>query len=340
MAFQLNKFLWSEAPPLLGIDIGAGGIRVIEFGRKGKSKSIEHYAYEPVPNGALRDGNLTQFDQIADALRRAIKKSGSRTQSAALALPSSSVISKTIILPDFLSEDELELQVEAEASQSLPFAREEISLDFSVIGASLSTPDSIELLLVAARKEKIDERLALAEAAGIKAVAMDIESHAARAALSEIISRERESTVHPVALFQIGFESSSFSVLLNDILLYEREQGFGIQKLEQDLARSNSNEKMMLVDGFNEMVAQELSRALQLFFTSTAHSSISHIYLAGASKHLGLLPALLQSRVGTSVSLAHPFSAMTISSVINQDAINADAAACLVAAGLAMRRFH
>ena len=340
MAFQLHKFLWSDAPSLLGIDIGAGGIRIIEFARKGKSRFIEHYSYEPLANGAIRDGNLTQFDQIADALRRAIKKSGSRTQNAALALPSSSVITKTLTLPDFLSEDELELQVEAEASQSLPFAREEISLDFSVTGASLATPDSIELLLVAARKEKIDERLALAEAAGIKAVAMDIESHAARAALSEIVRHERNSTAHPVALFQIGFESSSFSVLINDILIYEREQGFGSHKLEQDLARSNSTEKMMIANGFNEMVAHELSRALQLFFTSTAHSSISHIYLAGASKHLALLPALLESRVGTSVSLVHPFSSMTISSVINQDAINADAAGCLVAAGLAMRRFN
>ena len=339
MAIHLNKFLWTGTPHLLGIDISASGIRVIEFASKGKSKCVEHYSHQPIPNGAIRDGSLAQFDQIADALRLAIKKSGSKTQNAALALPSSSIITKTIILPDFLSEDELELQVEVEASQSLPFSREEISLDFSVIGPSLSTPDSIELLLVAARKEKIDERMALAEAAGIKVVAMDVESYAARAALSEIISREQNNAVNPVALFQIGFENSSLSVLLNDKLLYEREQGTGTQKLEQDLGRSNGNAQIIIIEAFNEMVAHELSRALQLFFTSTTHSSISHIYLAGTPAHLSRLPLLLESRVGTRVSLAHPFLGMANSPLINQDEINADAAGCLVAAGLALRRF-
>ncbi len=339
MLFQFNNFTWSGAPPVLGIDIGAGGIRVIEFARKGKSTRIEHYSFQPLPNGAIRDGSVAQFDQIADGLRLAIKKSGSKTQSAALALPSSSVITKIITLPDFLSEDELELQVEAEASQNLPFAREEISLDFSVIGPSSSTPDSMELLLVAARKEKIDERLALAEAAGIKTVAMDIESFAAHAALFEVINREQQTAGHPTGLFQIGFENSSFSVLLNDILIYEREQSLGTQKLEQDLVRSNGNTQTMIVDAYHEMVAQELSRALQLFFTTTAHSSIGHIYLAGASAYLERLPTLLESRLDSTVSIAHPFSGMSLSSAVNQEAINADAANCLVAAGLAMRRF-
>ena len=339
MPLQFNHFPWSVAPRLLGIDIGAGGIRVIELSRKGKAKCIEHYAYQPLPSGAMRESSLAEFGQVAEALRQAIKKSGSKAQHAALALPSSSVITKTIVLPELLAEDELEMQVEIEASQSLPFAREEISLDYSVIGKSTATPDAIELLLVAAKKEKIDERLALSEAAGMKAVAMDVESYAARAALSEMIVRERAYHAQPVVLFQIGFENSSFSVLSNNALLYEREHAFGTQKLEQDLARTNSEAQLVMIDAFNKMVVQEVSRALQFFFTSTAYGAIGHLYLAGALPSLSKLPALLEAQLGINASLANPFAGMAMSSSISQEIMQDDANRCLVAAGLALRRF-
>lgn len=339
MALPFNLFPRLVTPRLLGIDIGAGGIRVIEFSRKGKASRVEHFAYQPLPAGAMRDASLAEFSQVVDALRQAIKNSGSKAQHAALALPSSSVITKTIVLPDFLSDDELAMQVEVEASQSLPFAREEISLDFFVIGKSPASPDSIELMLVAAKKEKIDERLALSESAGIKAVAMDIESYAARAALSVMIEAEQRRHVQPVVLLQVGFENTSFSVLSNDMLLHEREFAFGSQKLEHDLARDNSDAQYMIVDTFNKMLVQEIARALQIFFTSTAYGAIGHIYLAGASPYLSRLPPVVEAQVGVGATLVNPFSGMAISSSVNQEIIQAHATASLVAAGLALRRF-
>ncbi len=340
MVFQFSRFKLPGArpAPLLGVDISAGAIRLIALEKSGHQCQLIHYVCEPLPHGALRDGSIMQFDQVLDALRTALKKSGCRTRNAALAMPSAAVISKTISLPDSLSEDELEQQVHAEAGQSLPFSLDEISLDFGVLGPSSNKPGSIDLCLVAARKEKIDERLALAEAAGLKASVMDIESHAARTALAHSIEREHASAAatQPVALFQIGAESSSFSVLLQEVLLYEREASISSQKLEQDLARAGTAPQAVL-DAFHDNAAQEVSRALQLFFTASAHQRIDHLYLAGSSAHIADLPAILAQKITCGVTLANPFSGMRMAASINETMLQADASACLVAVGLAMR---
>lgn len=345
MAFHLTRLFGSRHAPLLGIDIVASGIRVIELAQSGKRVQVEHYAIEALPHGALRDDSILQFDQVADALRRALKKSGSRCRTAALALPSGSVISKTLSLPANLSEAEIDLQIEVEASQSLPFALDEISLDYGVIGPSATTPGANEISLVAARKDKINERLALAEAAGIKPVVMDIEAHAARAAMANVLMRDtgllRDDIAlerQTVALLQIGSETSSLTVLQGQRMLYEREHAFGSHKFEQEFARASSPAQA-LHDSFIDVVAQELGRALQLFFSSTAHDSISHIYLAGNSVNTpGLMPVLAQ-RTATAVTLADPFSGMQIASHISAPQLKTDAPSCLVACGLAMRSF-
>ena len=85
----------------------------------------------------------------------------------ALGMPPASVITKKIILPAGLSEDQLEVQVESEASQYIPFALDEVSLDFDVIGPAANSPDDIEVMLAASRKEKVEDRVAIAEAAGL-----------------------------------------------------------------------------------------------------------------------------------------------------------------------------
>ncbi len=336
MAFRFGRLFLCGPPPLIGVDIGTAAIRIIELSCTGKDWRVEHQAHEPLPAGAMRDGSIIDFDQVADSLRRAWKASASRTRTVALALPSGSVITKVITLPAGLSEYELEMQVEAEASQSLPFAIDEISLDFGVISAVNDKADSVEVMLVAARKEKIDERLALAEAAGLKPIVMDIEVHAARAAIDRLIVRDHEKALQPVGLFQIGTEASNLSVLHGNVLVYEREQVFGSHKLAQDLLRSPESGKA-LFDTFNDAAAQELGRALQLFFTSTPHGSISHVYLSVSDVNPPGLVAVVAKKLGLSVSLAEPFSGMKNAAGINAKLLAADAASCLVACGLAMR---
>src|SRR5690606_24289588 len=102
-------------------------------------------------------GNVEKPEVVADALLRALRKAGTKTKTAALALPSSSVITKRITLPAGMRDDDYEMQVESEASQYIPFAIEEVNLDFQILGPSATSIDDVDVLLAASRKERVDD---------------------------------------------------------------------------------------------------------------------------------------------------------------------------------------
>src|SRR2546427_1502681 len=136
-------------------------------------------------------------------------------------------------------EEEMEMQVESEANQYIPFALEEVSLGLQVIGAIPNSPEDVEVLIAASRKEKVEDRMAVAQAAGLKPVVMDVESLSARAALLRLIEQvpgRGEGLV--IAVFYMGANTTSVSVMLDSEAIYEREQPFGGQQLTGDIARA------------------------------------------------------------------------------------------------------
>src|SRR5918993_1680720 len=177
-----------KTAPLLGLDISSSSVKLVELGRdKAGNFVLERCAIEPLERGWINDGNVEKFDEVADAMRRLVKKSGTRTKNVAMALPPSAVITKKIILPGGLSESELEIQVESEANQYIPFSLDEVSLDFCVMGPSAGSAGDVEVLIAASRKEKVQDRQGLAEAAGLKPVIIDVESYASRLAAGRLI---------------------------------------------------------------------------------------------------------------------------------------------------------
>lgn len=115
----------------MGLDVSSSSVKLVELGRDSGGKLVlERCAIEPLERGWITDGNVEKFDEVAEAVRRVVRKSGTRTKNVALALPPSAVITKKIVLPGGMSEQELELQVESEANQYIPFSLEEVSLDF------------------------------------------------------------------------------------------------------------------------------------------------------------------------------------------------------------------
>eukprot|EP01034_Spumella_vulgaris_P043425 gene43425-53931_t len=240
MNLDLGSLFGGGNPPLIGVDISTSSVRVVELSQAGKEGwRLERYAAEPLPRGAVVDGNIENMEQVVDALRRVWKKSGTRAKLAALGMPPASVITKKIVLPAGLAEDQLEVQVESEASQYIPFALDEVSLDFDVIGPAPNSPDDIEVMLAASRREKVEDRVAIAEASGLKATVMDVESYAARAALDRVLVQLPEGGAGQiVALFQIGAQVTHISVLLDGATIYEREAPFGGNALTQEIVRT------------------------------------------------------------------------------------------------------
>ena len=155
-----------------------------------------------------------------------------------MALPGSAVITKKILVPAGLREDLLEAQVESEANQYIPFAIEEVNLDFQVIGPAPSSPDDLEVFIAASKKERVEDRVAVADAAGLTASVVDVETQAALSAF-ELIERQLPGggQNQTVALVDAGSNVMSLTVLRNGQQVYAREQAFGGAQLTQDIAR-------------------------------------------------------------------------------------------------------
>lgn len=355
---DLKALLGQGNPPLVGIDISTSSVRLVELvqGAKGEIR-LERYAAEPLPRNAVTDGNIENMDQVVEAVRRVWKKSGTRARHAALGMPPASVITKKIILPSGLPEDQLEVQVESEASQYIPFALDEVSLDFDVIGPAANSSEDIEVMLAASRREKVEDRVAIAEASGLKATVMDIESYAARAALDRITAQLPEAGAGQViALFQIGAQVTHISVMLDGVTVYEREQPFGGNTLTQDIVRSYGlsfdeaearkktadlpdNYHAELLTPFLESAALEVTRAIQFFYTSTPYTRVDQLFLAGGCALIPGLLELVASRTRISSAVLSPFKGMQIGPSVRESQLRLDAPAYLVACGLALRRF-
>jgi type IV pilus assembly protein PilM len=347
-----------KTAPLLGLDISSSSVKLVELGRDKSGKFVlERCAIEPLERGWINDGNVEKFEEVAEAMRRVVKKSGTRTRNVAMALPASAVITKKIILPGGMTDSELEVQVETEANQYIPFSLDEVSLDFCVVGPSSTSSGDVEVLIAASRKEKVQDRQGLAEAAGLKPVILDVESYASRLAAGRLIGAlANEGKDQMVALFEMGASTTSMQVIRNDEVLYDRDQAFGGAQLTQLIvrqygfspeeaeAKKRSGElpedyESGVLRPFVDSMAQEVARALQFFFTSTPHNRVDHIMVAGGSAALPGLSDAVTAQTSFPCVLADPFQGMHIGEGVREKKVRREAPSYLTSCGLAMRRF-
>lgn len=355
---MLANLFQTKSPPLIGVDISSSAVKMVEIEQAGKNLlRVERYAIENLPKDAVTDGNIMNLEAVAETIRRAWKRMGTRAKHVAMALPAAAVITKKIIVPTGLREDELEAQVETEANQYIPFALDEVNLDFQVLGNSPSGPEDMEVLIAASRKEKVEDRVAAAESAGLKALVMDVESFATQTAC-EMVAQQlpnagREQTI---AVVDIGASMMHINVLHNGQSIYMREQTFGGNQLTQEIQRRYSlssdeaeiakrqgglpeNYEAEVLQPFMDTLALEVARAIQFFFSSSQYNRVDHILLAGGCAMIPGLDEIVATRAQSSTMIANPFASMALSARIKPKQLTLDAPALLIACGLAMRRF-
>ena len=348
----------AKAPPLFGLDLSSSAVKMVELVDGGKSGyRVERYAIEPLPRDCVVDGNISNLEAVTDSVKRCHARMGTRTKHVAMAVPSGAVISKKIIVPAALREEELEAQVESEANQYIPFALEEVNLDFQVLGPLPNSPDEQEVLIAATRKEKVEDRVAVADSAGLKALVMDVESFAQQTALSLVVQAlPGGGRDQNVAVVDVGANVMNVAVLRNEQSIYTREQAFGGNQLTQDIvsrygmaleeaeSAKRSGElpddfETEVMKPFMENLSMEVQRALQFFFTSTQYHAVDHILLAGGSAVIPGLDEVVHTRTQVPTSVANPFALMQASPKIQLKRLMSDAPSLIVACGLAMRRF-
>jgi type IV pilus assembly protein PilM len=345
--------------PMIGLDISSSSVKLVELGRTASGElTLERFASEPFEKGWITDGQVEKIDEVSEAVRRVVTKSGTRTRNVAMAMPQSAVITKKIMLPAGLRDEEMELQVESEANQYIPFSLDEVSLDFCVIGPSPTSAGDVEVLIAASRKDRVQDRQALAEAAGLKPVVLDIESHASRLAMRRVVEAlPNEGRDALVALFEIGADTTSLKVLRDEELLYDRDQAFGGAQLTQLISRQygfsfeEAEAKKLVGDlpedyegailaPFVDTLSQEIGRALQYFFTSTPHHKVHYVMLAGGTATLPGLKDRVTDLTGFASSVVNPFEHMELGSSVRESRVRREAPSYLTACGLAMRRFQ
>jgi type IV pilus assembly protein PilM len=354
-------FFGTNKPPLVGIDISSTAVKLLDLsksaGRGGIQYRVQSYAVEPLPANAVIEKNIADVDAVGEAVRNAMRRSGSRSKCAAVAVSGAAVITKIISMPASLSDREMETQIELEADQYIPYPLEEVNLDFEILGPTERNPEMVDVLLAASRSENVDDRVAALELAGLTAKVVDVEAYAMENAFNLITDQlpEGERT-HTVAVADIGATTTTLNVLREGKIIYTRDQNFGGRQLTEEIQRRYGlsyeeagmakrqgglpdNYIPEVLEPFKEAMAQQVSRSLQFFFSSSAYNSVDHIVLGGGSSSIPGVDELIEEKIGTTTTIANPFANMSLSSRVKPQSLSNDAPALMIACGLALRSF-
>lgn len=343
---------------LIGVDISSSVVKLLELGRKGSRYTVESYAVEPLPVNVVIEGRIENRDEVAGAIKRALKRASAKPREAAVAVSANSAITKIVSFPASLSDRELEENVLMEAENYIPYPLEEVRLDFEVLGASATDPDAMDVLLAASRRENVDARTEVLEKAGLKARLVDVEAYTVENAF-ELIAPQLDDSARgqTVAVVDVGANVTTLHVLVEGKIVFTREQTFGGRVLTEDIERyygmsyqeagrakkENSLPEdygPKVLEPFKRTMTMTVTRALQFFFSaSTQYQSIDHIILAGGCASIEGVDTLIEEETGTPTTIANPFIDMTLSSKVNTKSLSNDAPSMLIACGLAMRSF-
>lgn len=349
--------LFGRSKDLVGLDIGDSSIKVVELKELGRGRGWEvtALANEPLPQEAIVDGAIMDVGIVVDTLRRIWEQRRIRNKRVATALSGPSVIIRRINVPP-MSEQELADQIRWEAEQYIPFPIQEVSLDYHVLeGRSLAGDNNMDVILVAARKEKIDDYVSAITQAGLEPAVVDVGSFAA---LNCLEGNYNDEVPASAALIDIGASVTSIAVLQNGQSVFLRDISLGGNQYTDALQRelnlsreqAEAAKRREIVEGVsgerveeiisdvNEGLCQEVQRTVD-FVKAFAGSEqpLESIVLTGGGAKLGGLPEVLARTFGTRAEMLDPFRRVRLPARLEAE-FGAAGPDIAVATGLAMRK--
>lgn len=343
---------------LIGLDISSSSVKVLELSKKGDRYQVEAFASEPLPPNVVAEKNITDPTQVGEAIARAVKKAGTGTKQAAVAVAGAAVFSKVIEAPAGLSGRELEDHIATEATNHVPYPLEEVNYDFQVLGPQEKNPELVDVLLAACRKDVIEQRSAALEIAGLKPKVVDIELYAMENACQLLRHQMPEEGANKtIAVVDMGATNTAVTILHNLQTVYTRDQAFGGKQLTEDIMRHyamsfddaykalkngslpDTYEAEVLANFVNDM-GQQIDRALQFFFSASSQfTHIDQIVLAGGCAQISNLEGRIQEKLNIPCAVARPFAQMSIAARAKPQQLAKEESSLLVAVGLATRAF-
>lgn len=346
-----------KKPPLVGIDVSPSSVKVLELSKNGEHYRVERYAVEPMPINAIVEHAITEIEPVAEAIGRAVRRSGTKCRHAAIAIAGAHVISKVIQMPADLKESDMQIQIELEADHYIPYPLDEVNLDFEVQGQSKDNPEEVDVLIAACRKEIVDDYIAVIQNYGMKPAIIDVETYAVENAY-ELIAQNMPGAgmERTVALFDIGATTMTLNVIHNNRSVYTRDHNFGGKQLTEEIQRRYglsyeeaglAKKQGGLPDGYHaevlrpfmEAMCQEVMRALQFFYSSSTFNSVDHVLVGGGCAQIAGIDELIAARLGVETRIANPFSNMSVASRVKPQQLANEAPSLMIACGLALRSF-
>ncbi len=344
---------------VIGLDVGSCSVKAVELSAKGKGNNFElsHLGVAQVAPEAIVQGAFLNSGAITEAIREAVDSAKIKGKNVAAAVSGHSVIVKKVSLPE-MTREELDDQIQWEAEQYIPFDVNEVNLDFQILD-SVEDDGNMEVLLVAAKKDLIDDYVQVITEAGLNPVAIDVASFAVENAFEANYDLDTSDTV---ALVNVGAQVVNINIISKGVPCFTRDITTAGNQYTEEIQKALSisfeeAERIKLgggsAEGGQEVVPQEveqamqsvtetvigeISRSLDFFAATSAESGIQKVYLAGGAARVSGLPAAFQERTGLNVELLNPLTRMIPSSKFEQEYLDEIAPSLSVGVGLAMRR--
>ncbi len=344
---------------IIGLDIGSSSVKAVEISQKSKSKdfALTHLGVAPLPPEAIVQGAFLNASAIVDAIREAVEKAKIKTKHVAAAVSGHSVIVKRVSLPA-MTREELDEQIRWEAEQYIPFDVNEVNLDFQILDDE-GGEGQMDVLLVAAKKDLIDDYVQVIAEAGLTPAVVDV------AAFAVENSYEANYDVKPdqvVALVNIGAQVVNINVIANGIPTFTRDITTAGNQYTEEIQKALSisfeeaeriklggrraedsqevvpQEVEQAMQGVTETVIGEIGRSLDFYGATSAESRIEKVFLAGGSSKVAGFEAAFKERTGYDVAILNPLTRMVPSSKFEPEFLDEMAPALGVGVGLALRR--
>jgi len=350
-------FLRLGSKSVVGLDIGSSCVKAVELAPRGNGFELLHLGVAPLPHDAIVEGAFLNSGAIVDAIREAVERSGSRAKNAAAAVSGHSVIVKKISVPA-MTVAELEESIRWEAEQYIPFDVNEVNLDFEVLQHG-DSERPMEVLLVAAKKDLIDDYVNLITEAGLSPAVIDVAGFAVENAFEANLD-PKPNTV--VAVVNIGAQVVNINVVSNGVPAFTRDVAGGgnqytaeIQralsigfdeaeriKIGEPLARESQEvvpqEVEQAMRSITGNLVGEIARSLDFFAATAADTRIQRVVLAGGSSRVPGLDAMFRERTGLEVETLNPLAKMLPSSRFDPEFLAQVGPSLGVGVGLALRR--
>ena len=313
---------WGKKKNVIGLDIGSSSIKVVELREAKDGFKLQHLGISPLPPEAIVDGALMDSVTIIDTIRDLVT-STSKTRDVVTAVSGHSVIVKKITLP-FMTETELEDSIQGEAERHIPFDINDVNIDFQILGYGSENPDLMDVILVAAKKDIINDYVSVIMEAGLNPVVMDIDSFALENMLGINYEIEKEDVV---AVANLGASVTNINILKDNLSAFTRDIFKGGNQVTEEIQRQlhvdyEEAEKIKVgqkgegasqsvvenvLRSASESLAVEIGNSLDFFQSSTTSQKISKLYLSGGGSKIKDFDIILQQQIGIPVEIANPF---------------------------------